>query len=79
MDRKKTENVRKKIPQYPQIRKNIYKDICPEIKMNFAYLNTSDGSISHVSADTTPLNQYQRDPVYKKLYEEAHIEVILLC
>ena len=77
LEMKKNENIKKPIPQYPQIKKNIYLDLCPDIKMHFVYQNTSDGSIIHVNADTTPINKYQRDPMYKKLYEEAHIEVIL--
>ena len=75
-DMKKAENVKKKIPQFYQVRKNVYKDLCPDVKMSFAFLNIQDGSIIHVKEDHTPLNRYQRDPKYKKLYEEAHIEVI---
>lgn len=58
-----------------QIRKNIYKDMCPEIKMTFGFRKKSDGSIITVAADSTPLSKFQRDPEYDKLYEEAHIEV----
>ena len=73
---KEKENIFKKIPQYQQIKKNIYQKISPKIHMNFAFLNTSDGTIVKVNSENTPLVQYQRDPKYKKLYEEAHIEVI---
>ena len=76
MELKEQEHLFKKIPQYAQIKKNIYKSICPKIHMNFAFLNTSDGTIVKVNSETTPLVQYQRDPKYKKLYEEGHIEVI---
>ena len=50
----------------------------PEVKMTFAFLNKSDGTITTVAADSTPLTQFQRDPNYQKLYEEAHIEVYQL-
>ena len=44
--------------------------------MTFAFLNKTDGSIIHVDADETPLNAFQNNPEYQKLYEEARIEVI---
>ena len=58
-----------------QVRKNIYKDMCPDVKMTFAFMKKSDGSVITVEADSTPLTQFQRDPNYQKLYEEAHIQV----
>lgn len=72
---KNAEKKLKKIPQFLQARKNMYTEICPRIKMTFAFLNKTDGSIIHVDAEKTPLNAYQRDPKYQKLYEEARIEV----
>lgn len=72
---KESEGVKKKIPQFMQIRNTFYSDYCPKIRMSFAFLNKEDNSIIHVKGDRTPLNQYQRDPQYKKLYEEAHVEV----
>ena len=75
---KNAEEINKKIPQFYQVRKNIYQDICPDVKMSFAFLNLEDGSITRVKEDHMPLNQFQRDPKYKKLYEEAHIEVKFL-
>ena len=74
-DLKAAEGIRKKIPQFLQFRKNIYKDLSPEVKMTFVFLNKNDGSIIKVQENHTPLKMIQRDPQYKKLYEEAHIEV----
>ena len=71
-----SEGINRKIPQFLQVRKNMYTDICPQVHMSFAFLNKNDGSIIHVDANQTPLRQYERDPLYQKLYEEAHIEVI---
>ena len=76
IEMKRQENINKKIPQFLQIRKNIYKSICPDIKMNFAYLNNTDNSIIHVDVDHTPVKEFERNPQYQKLYEEAHIQVI---
>lgn len=77
LEMKKDEGIERKIPQYLQVRKNVYKNLCPDVKMRFAFLNKTDNSIVYVNAEETPLSQYQRDPKYQKLYEEAHIEVII--
>ena len=45
--------------------------------MTFAFKDKTDGSVTTVNVDKTPLREFQRDPKYQKLYEEAHIEVIL--
>ena len=44
--------------------------------MTFAFRKKSDGSITVVTDESTPLNKFQRNPEYQKLYEEAHIEVL---
>ena len=72
---KENEGIKKKIPQFQQIRKTMYKDHCPEVQMSFAFLNNEDDTIIKVKGNHTPLKLYQRDPKYQKLYEEAHIEV----
>ena len=63
------------ISVYFQVRKTIFQDLCPDVKMSFAFLNKTDGSIVYVNEGHTPLNTFQRDQQYQKLYEEAHIEV----
>ena len=74
-DLKEAQGIKRKIPQFQQIRKTMYKDYCPDVKMSFTFLNTEDNSIIKVSEDHTPLKEYKRDPKYHKLYEEAHVEV----
>lgn len=71
---KAEERIKSKIPQFLQVRKNFHANICPEVKMTYAFKNEADGSIIHVEDDHTPLNEFQRNPQYQKLYEEAHIE-----
>lgn len=78
MSLKENEDIKKKIPKFYQVRKNIYRDMCPDVKMTFVFLNKRDGSIKHVNADHTPLSQYQNNPNYQKLYEEAHVEVNII-
>ena len=77
IERKTAEGIKRKIPQFVQIRRNIYKDICPDVKMTFVFLNKNDNTIVNVNTNQTPLTDYQRDPQYVKLYEKAHIEVTL--
>ena len=74
---KENEGVKKNVPQFVHKKRILYKNICPDVKMSFAFLNKADGTIHHVHEDHTPLTQFQRDPQYQKLYEEAHIEVII--
>ena len=76
VEMKEKEKVRRKIPQFLQARKNIYTEISPRIFMTFAFLNKEDGTITCVDVEKTPLDKFQRNPQYQKLYEEAHIEVI---
>ena len=74
-DLKHQENNSRKIPQFLQVRKNIYTDNCPKVTMTFAYLNKNDQSIIHVNVDQTPINDFDRNPQFQKLYEEAHVDV----
>ena len=74
---KAQENNHKKTPGFLHVRKQIYKDLSPDVKMSFAFKKKTDGSIVYVKDDITPLKKYQRDPEYEKLYEEAHVEVIV--
>lgn len=67
--------VRKKTPQFVHQRRKLDKEFSPEVNMTFGYKNKEDGSIVTVDCTSTPINQYQRNPKYVKLYEEAHIEV----
>lgn len=72
---KALEGIRKQVPQYINQRRVIYKEVSPEVKMSFVFKDKTDGSIIHVAQGQTPLNEYERDPKYQKLYEVAHIEV----
>ena len=75
---KEAENITRAIPQFVHVRRQVYKEICPEVKMTFVFMNKNDGTLHHVQEDETPLKNYQRDPQFRKLYEEAHIQVFLL-
>ena len=75
---KAQENINRKIPQYVHVRRQIYKEVCPRVTISFAFLNKADGSITKVQEDCTPLNKFQRDPQYQKLYEAANVEVMYI-
>lgn len=75
LELKHNEQVTRKIPQFMQVRKNLHKDLCPDIKMTFVFLNKEDQSITHVNVDHTPVKEFQSNPKFQKLYEEAHIQV----
>lgn len=68
-------NIKKKVPGYIHIRRNLYDDICQKVHMKFAFLNKSNNSIEVVECDKAPDKRYPRSR-YIKLYEEAHVKVM---
>lgn len=75
---KQAESITKTIPLFQNQRKILQKNFCPEIHMEFAFLNVTTGNVERVHSMSTPLKEYQRNPNFIKLYEEAHIQVIYL-
>lgn len=75
LEKKKEEKVKKKIPLFVTQKRKLYKELAPEVKMSFVFKKLDDGTIIKVNSDHAPLTQYQRNPNYQKLYEEAHVEV----
>ena len=69
------EGIKRKTPEFQNQRKRLVDQLCPEIHMEFAFLQVSTGAIHKVASNTTPLKQYDRNPDFIKLYEEAHIKV----
>lgn len=72
---KQSEEVEKSTPLFPNQRKKLDKQLCPEIHMEFGFLNVTTGEVETVNSMTAPLKDYERNPNYIKLYEEAHIKV----
>ena len=70
------ENVKKKTPSFTQERRKLYRDRCPDVKMKFGFKVKSTGVIKTVECESTPTNNYQRNPDYVKVFEEAHVKVI---
>ena len=72
---KEEEAIEKKTPLFQNQRKKLQRQLCPDIHMEFGFLNLNTGAIVKVASESTPFNQYERSPNYVKLYEEAHIKV----
>ena len=70
------EGITKKTPLFQNQRKKLVSQLCPDISMQFGYLNLATGEVENVSSHITPIKDYERNPQYVKLYEEAHIQVI---
>ena len=64
--------IKKKVPGYKHLRRQLFKDNCPEISMKFAFMKRSDRSIEVVDCNIAPTRSKSE---YIKLYEEAHIKV----
>lgn len=72
---KEVEAISRKTPLFPNQRKKMIQQLCPDIHMEFGFLNVTTGIIHQVSCESTPCKDYERNPEYIKLYEEAHIKV----
>lgn len=72
---KQEEGVTRKTPLFQNQRKFLDNRLCPDIHMEFTFLNIITGVVVKINSTTTPLKDYQRNPDYIKLYEEAHIQV----
>lgn len=72
---KQQEVGKKKTPEFQNQRKKLITQLCPPIHMEFGYLNVRTGAILKVESQTAPSKEYERNPDYIKLYEEAHVKV----
>ena len=78
LDAKGNQHITRKTPMFTQQRRKLYLQYCPDVKMKFAFKNKNTGVVQIVESSSTPSNQYQRNPDYIKIYEEAHVEVIIM-
>ena len=75
MQMKNEQDIQRKTPQLVQLRRKIYKEMCPEIHMDFIYYNSQTQETINVSSNSTPVKQYQSDPNYIKQCEIARVKV----
>ena len=74
IEAKKMQNIKKKVPQFTHIRRELYKHKTPEVKMDFAFEDKETGEVILVEkCDSTPTKDYPPNR-FKKLYEIASVE-----
>lgn len=73
---KKEQNVRKKTPKFPHIRRLLHKDYVPPIKMSFGYKDKESGDMTIVEDSLiTPKGRFPANQ-FDKMYEISHVEVM---
>lgn len=71
----KAQKVKRKVPQFQQLRKNINQTYVPPIKMNVGYKDkTTNETIVIENVEEIPVSKYPPDK-YQMLYEEATVDV----
>lgn len=74
-EKKKEQNVKRKIPMFSQIRQTLKKKNVPPISMEVAYQEKKTGKISIVKdTNITPVSMYPPSK-YCKVYEQATVKV----
>lgn len=77
-DIKKEQGIKKKIPQFQQIRNKLYDSIVPKVKMEIAYERKETGEVSIVEdVERTPVSQFPPS-THRRLYEIASVDVSLI-
>lgn len=72
---KTRDNILRKTPGFTQERRKLHEDRCPKIHMKFGFKHKQTGAIETVDSQSAPMKQFQRNPDYVKVFEEAYIEV----
>ena len=67
--------IKKKTPLFQNQRKKMIREFCPDIEMEFGYLNVNTGEIHRVQSRSTPIKEFECNPDLIKLYEEAHVKI----
>ena len=65
---------KKKPPGFPHLRRKLYQNNLPPIKLSFGFEHKATGQLHYVQQETTPLSKYPSSQ-YRKLYEIATIQV----
>ena len=75
LEAKKLQKVTRKVPKFNHIRRQLYKNKTPEVRMEIAYRNKETDEITIVEDTSTPASKFS-PAVYEKLYEKAYVKVI---
>ena len=73
---KERQKIKRKVPQFTQIRKKMYDDHSPKVEMQVAFKEKTTGNITVVNDSKTPLGNYPATQ-FKKIYEIASVDVII--
>lgn len=76
LEKKESQNIKRKVPTFKHLRRQLYNDNCPEVQMKYVFRDLLDGSIKVVNTTTAPKECNLRSR-YEKLYEEAHVKVCM--
>ena len=69
------DSITKKTPTFIHERRNLYKNDCPEVQMKFGFKNKMTGVIETVDCTAAPVDAFQRNPNYVKVFEESYVQV----
>ena len=71
---KKEQQIRRKVPQFAQIRKQMYDDLSPEVTMEVGYVEKQTGEMHIVKDDKTQTNNFPPSQFIKQ-YEISSVKV----
>lgn len=74
---KKAQQVKKKVPQFSQIRKRMHSAKTPEVTMKLAYKKKDTGEVVVIEDTKTPKSRFPPH-LYEKMYEVATAKVNIL-
>ena len=75
---KAAQGVKRKIPKLPQLRKKMYDDYTPEVKMEIGYISKATGEVEVVKdVQSTPVSRYPPS-THRRIYEIAYVDVSML-
>ena len=77
LNSKKNQNIKRKIPQFTNQRRKLFREDCPTVHMKFAYKhNSTDDVVVVENVDYAPICKYENNSSNTKLYEEAYVKVL---
>ena len=77
MTAKRLQNIKKKTPQFRQIRKTLYKKYTPEVNLELSFKRRDNGEIRVVNSTVNPKSQFPPH-LYEPMYEIATVKVNLI-
>lgn len=76
MEAKELQQVKKKIPQFQTVRKNLYNNHTPPVNLEIAYQRKDTNEVIIFHGTSTPISRFPPHE-FEKLYEMATVKVII--